>query len=141
MTALVSRSAAERGFVMWLLAGFAAAALLLAAVGVYGTVSQAVAQRTREIGVRMALGSSPGEALLLVLGNGMRMAAWGIAIGGLAAAELTRLMRKLLFEVQPLDPVAFAGAALVLVLVAAAACYGPARRATRIDPLAALRQE
>jgi predicted permease len=139
METLVDRSTAQRRFVMSLLAGFALAALLLACVGVYGTVSQSVTQRTQEIGLRMALGSSPGEAMALVFRDGMKLAALGIAIGTAGAAGLTQLMRKLLFEVQPLDPVAFAGAAALLAAFAALACYAPARRAVRVDPLVALR--
>jgi predicted permease len=141
METLVDRSTAQRRFVMSLLTGFALAALLLACVGVYGTVSQSVAQRTQEIGLRMALGSSPGEAMALVFRDGMKLAAIGIAIGTVGAAGLTQLMRKLLFEVQPLDPVAFAGAAAALAGFAALACYVPARRATRVDPLVALRAD
>ncbi len=141
METLVERSTAERRFVMWLLTAFAVAALLLAGVGIYGTVSQAVVQRTQEIGLRMALGASPGAALGLVFGQGIRLTALGIVIGCGAALGLTRLMRKLLFEVRPLDPAAFLGAVVVLAGFAALACYVPARRATRVDPLAALRQE
>jgi putative ABC transport system permease protein len=141
MQALVDRSTAQRRFVMWLLAGFAAAALLLAAVGIYGTVSQAVAQRTQEIGLRMALGASPGEALRMVFSQGMRPVAVGAALGAAGAVGLAQLIRGLLFEVRPLDPAAFAMAAGALVAAALAACYIPARRATRVDPLTALRQE
>jgi putative ABC transport system permease protein len=126
---------------MWLLSGFAAAALLLAGVGIYGTVSQTVVQRTQEIGVRMALGASPRQALWLVFANGLRLTAAGIAAGAIAGSALTRLIGKLLFEVNPLDPVAFAAAALILAVFAALACYIPARRATRVEPLSALRQE
>jgi putative ABC transport system permease protein len=141
MEALVDRSTAQRRFVMLLLTGFAVAALLLAGVGIYGTVSQSVAQRTQEIGLRMALGASPGGALWLVFEQGVRLTAAGIMSGSLVAAGMTRLMRKLLFEVQPLDPVAFGGAVVTLAAFAALACYVPARRATRVDPLAALRQD
>ncbi len=139
MQQLVERSTAQRRFLMWLLTGFAATALLLAAVGVYGAVSQMVARRSQEIGLRMALGASPREALLLVFGDGMRLAAIGIAAGAIAAAGLTRLMQGVLFEVQALDPLAFAGAALVLAAVGALACYVPARSATRVDPVNTLR--
>jgi len=132
---------AERRFVMWLLTGFGVAALLLAGVGIYGTVAQSVVQRRQEIGLRMALGASPGAALRLVFGHGIRLAGLGVLFGCAAALALTRLIRKLLFEVQPLDPVAFLSAALVLASFAAAACYVPARRATRVDPLVALRQD
>ncbi len=141
MEAMVERSTAQRRFVMSLLAGFAIAALLLAAVGVFGAVSQSVAQRTQEIGLRMALGSSPGEAVSMVFRDGMRLAWIGAALGLAAAAGLTRLLRSLLFEVQPFDPLSFAGAMLTLLAFAALACYLPARRATRVDPLIALRQE
>jgi len=141
MQALVDRSTVERRFVMVLLSGFALAALLLAAVGVYGTVAQAVAQRTPEIGLRMALGASPGGALLLVFRDGLRLTVAGLVLGTAAAAALTQLMRNLLFEVRPLDAAAFAMALVALAGIAMLACYIPARRATRIDPLAALRQE
>ena len=141
MRELVERSTAQRRFVMLLLGGFALAALLLAGVGLYGTVSQAVAQRTQEIGVRMALGASPGAVLRLVFGEGLRMMAAGLVAGGAAAAGLGWLMRRMLFEVRPLDPAAFAAAAMTLAVFAAAACYLPARRATRVDPTVALRQE
>jgi ABC-type antimicrobial peptide transport system permease subunit len=100
-----------------------------------------VAQRTREIGLRLALGSSPGEAVAMVFRDGMRLALLGAAIGIAAAAGLTQLLRSLLFEVQPLDLISFAGAALTLLAFAALACYLPARRATRVDPLISLRQE
>ena len=141
MRELVARSTEQRRFVMLLLGGFALAALLLAGVGIYGTVSQAVAQRTQEIGVRMALGAPPNAVLRLVFGEGLRMMAAGLLAGGAAAAALGWLMRGMLFEVRPLDPVAFAAAAATLAAFAAAACYLPARRATRVDPTVALRQE
>jgi ABC-type antimicrobial peptide transport system permease subunit len=126
---------------MFLLAGFAGCALLLAVVGVYGMVSEAVARRTREIGVRMALGASPSSALALVFRDGAALVGAGIALGALGAAGLTRLMSRLLFGVRPLDPLSFAGAALALALFAAVACYLPARKATRVDPMEALRAE
>ena len=141
METLIERSTAQRRFVMSLLSGFAGAALLLAAVGVFGAVSQSVAQRTREIGLRMALGSSAGEAVAMVFRDGMRLALLGSAIGIAAAAVLTQFLRNLLFEVKPLDPLSFAGAMVTLLGFAAVACYLPARRATRVDPLVALRQD
>ena len=141
MQALVDRSTVERRFVMLLLSGFALAAMLLAAVGVYGAVAQAVTQRTREIGLRIALGASPASALMLVFRDGIWLTAAGLALGTIAAAALTRLMRNLLFEVRPLDAASFLAAALVLAGIAMLACYIPARRATRVDPLDALRQE
>ncbi|HTX37338.1 MAG TPA: ABC transporter permease [Bryobacteraceae bacterium] len=141
MQSLVERSTAERRFVMSLLTGFALAALLLAAVGIYGVVSQSVAQRTQEIGIRMALGSPPSAALALVFREGMRLAAMGIAFGLATAAGITRLMENLLFGVQPVDAPAFAAAVAALAGCAALACYAPARRASRVDPLTALRQD
>jgi len=141
MKALVERSTAQRRFVMLLLTGFAVAALLLAGVGIYGTVSQSVVHRTQEIGLRMALGASPGAALWLVFEQGVRLTAEGIAAGTIVAVALTRMMRNLLFEVRPLEPIAFLRAAITLAGFAALACFIPARRATRVDPLVALRQE
>jgi len=141
MEALVDRSTRERRFVMLLLSGYALAALLLAGVGIYGTVSQSVMQRTREIGLRMALGASPRNVLRMVFRAGLRLLAVGIGIGSLAALALTGLMRSMLFEVRPLDPLAFAAAAAVLAAFAMLACYLPARRATGVDPLIALRHD
>ena len=126
---------------MLLLTGFAIAALMLAGVGIYGTVSQSVADRTPEIGLRMALGASPRVALWLVLAQGIRLTAVGIVAGSIVVIGLTRMMRNLLFEVRPLDPIAFLGAVIALAGFAALACYVPARRATRVDPLVALRQD
>lgn len=141
MSSLVARSTAQRRFVMQLLTGFALAALLLAGIGIYGIISQAVVQRTQEIGLRIALGATPRAALGLVFRQGMRLLAAGMAAGALAAMILTRLMGKLLFEVQPLDPAAFGGAIFALSVFALLACYLPARRATQVDPLAALRAD
>jgi ABC-type antimicrobial peptide transport system permease subunit len=141
MDELVARSTVQRRFVMLLLAGFAAAAMLLAGLGIYGTISQVVAQRTPEIGVRMALGASPAEVLRMVLGQGARLMAIGGAVGLTGAVALGWLMRAMLFEVAPLDPAAFAAAALTLSAFALAACYLPARRASRVDPMEALRTE
>jgi len=139
MQALVDRSTAQRRFVMLLLTGFAAAALILAGVGVYGTVSQSVVQRTQEIGLRMALGASPGSALRLVLGQGVRLTAAGLMAGSVGAFGLARGMRSMLFAIGPMDAVAYLEAALLLAVFAGLACYFPARRATRVDPLVALR--
>jgi hypothetical protein len=141
MRELMARSTAQRRFLMWLLTVFAVAALLLAAVGVYGIVAESVAQRTREIGLRMALGARPAAALRLLALDGLSSLLPGMALGLAGAAGLTRTMRSVLFEVAPLDPVVFGAAAAALGLCGALACYLPARRATRIDPLAALRQE
>lgn len=141
MSAIVARSTAQRRFIMQLLSGFAFAALLLAAIGIYGTISQSVAQRTRELGVRIALGASRRDVVRLVLFQGLRLAGWGVLIGGMMAAFLTRLMRTSLFGVAPLDPAVFAAAAVGLAFVAAAACLAPALRATRVDPLIAMRTD
>uniref|UniRef100_Q027Q2 Permease n=1 Tax=Solibacter usitatus (strain Ellin6076) TaxID=234267 RepID=Q027Q2_SOLUE len=141
MEALVERSTVQRRFVMMLLTGFALAALLLAGVGIYGTISQAVAQRTQEIGVRMALGASPVSMMAMVFGDGMRLAGVGLATGWIAAAALSGWMRSLLFDVKPFDPLVFGAGAAVLAAFALLACYVPARRATRVDPMIALRQE
>jgi putative ABC transport system permease protein len=141
METLVARSTVQRRFVMMLLTGFALAALLLAGVGIYGTIAQAVTQRTQEIGVRMALGASPLSVLAMVFREGMRLSAAGLIAGAAVAAALSGLMRSLLFEVKPLDPLVFAAGASVLATFAMLACYIPARRATRVDPMIALRQE
>jgi predicted permease len=140
MEQLVERSTAQRRFVMLLLAGFALSALLVAGVGIYGMVAQAVAQRTAEIGLRMALGASPEAVLRMVFGQGARLMGAGLAVGAVGAAGLAWLMRGMLFAMGPLDPVAFSAAAATLAAFALAACYIPARRATRVDPMAALRQ-
>jgi putative ABC transport system permease protein len=132
---------ADRRFLLLLVGLFAAAALALAAVGIYGVVAFSVTRRTQEIGIRMALGGQPSDVLRLVLGEGARMAALGIGIGVVASIAITRLMSSLLFGISATDPWTFAGVAVLLSLVALLACYIPARRATRVDPLVALRYE
>ncbi|HTS76386.1 MAG TPA: FtsX-like permease family protein, partial [Bryobacteraceae bacterium] len=120
---------------------FALLALGLALVGVYGVISYAVTQRTGEMGVRIALGASRGDILKLVIGRAMLLVATGILAGAAGAYALSRSLQMLLFEIQPWDPLTYAALAVALPLVALAACYIPARRATRVDPMVALRYE
>jgi predicted permease len=141
MEQTVSGSLAERRFTMLVLIVFAATALLLAAVGIYGVMSYAVTRRTHELGIRVALGSSGGEIVGLVLRQGMRLTAIGLAGGLVAARALTRLMAGLLYGVRPADPSTLAAVALLLGAIALLACYIPARRATAVDPAVALRCE
>jgi putative ABC transport system permease protein len=124
-----------------LLGGFAALALLLASLGIYAVLSFAVAQRTRELGLRMALGAQRGDVFRLVLAQGLRPTLVGITAGIMGAYALHRVMAHLLFNVSATDPLTFAGVAILLTSVAMAACYIPARRATRVDPIVALRYE
>jgi predicted permease len=138
---VISRSLAPQRFLVVLLSAFAALALLLACVGIYGVISYVVGQRTHEIGVRMALGARRGDVLRLILSQGTRLVLVGIAIGILGAIGLTRLMASQLFQISTTDPLTFAAVALTLALVALAACYVPARRATKVDPMVALRYE
>jgi predicted permease len=137
----LSRSVAPRRFNMRLLVIFAALALLLAAVGVYGIMNYAVTQRTHEIGVRVALGAQTKDVVKLVVGQGLALTSTGIAVGLAASFVLTRLMKSLLFSVSPTDPATFIAATLSLAIVALLACYLPARRATKVDPMIALRRE
>ena len=130
-----------RVFVTTLLSGFAATALLLAAIGLYGVVAYGVAQRTREIGVRIAIGATSRSIMLLVLGQAAVLVAAGVGAGLLAAAASTTVVRALLFETTPTDPATFVIVPLVLAAVAAIASVAPAYRATRTDPIVAIRAE
>ena len=141
MEELMAVSVAQRRFTMMLLGTFAALALILAAVGIYGLIACFVSQRTHEIGVRIALGAQRRDVLWLVMGDGARLALAGIALGVAGALATTRVMASLLFEVKPADPATYAMVAILLAIVALAACYIPARRAMRVDPMAALHYE
>jgi predicted permease len=141
MNEVIAKSLAARRFSMILLATFAATALALSCVGIYGVISYLAEERTREIGVRMALGARRSDVMLLVLGEGARMTLLGIGIGVLLAMGVTRLIGSQLYGVTPHDPLTLAGASLVLAVAALAACYIPARRAMRTDPAVALRFE
>jgi ABC-type antimicrobial peptide transport system permease subunit len=134
-------SVAPRRFQAALVGLFAALALLLAAIGVYGVVSCSVQQRTREIGIRIALGAEASDVLRMVLRQGMALVLGGLAAGAAAAAAVTRVLRSLLFEVSATDPVVFAAVSLLLAASALAACWLPAWRATRVDPLVVLRDQ
>src|SRR5262249_24243263 len=137
----LSNSVAQRRFQMVLLGVFAAVALVIAAVGIYGVISYAVSQRTQEIGVRMALGAQAGDVLRMVVWRGMRLTLIGVALGVAAGLALTRIMKNLLFEVSATDPPTLPLIPLLLVGVAFIASYVPARRATKVDALVALRSE
>ena len=141
MDEVVSDSLRRPRMLMHLFGGFAALALLLAAIGTYGVLSYLVTERRREIGIRMALGAKRETVLRSVLGYGLKLTAIGLAAGLAGALALTRLMETLLFEVRPTDPATLASVAAVITFVAIIACLVPALRATRVDPIAALREE
>jgi putative ABC transport system permease protein len=141
MESIVSESVARQRFSMLLLGIFATLALVLAAVGIYGVMSYSVAQRTREIGIRMALGAQRSDVLKLTIGQGLRLVVTGVVIGLAAAFVLTRVMSSLLFGISATDPMTFITISLVLVSVAILASYIPALRATRVDPMFALRYQ
>jgi predicted permease len=141
LTELVDQSLTQPRFAMLLLAAFGALALLLASIGMYGVISYSVTQRTQEIGVRMALGAERSNVFRMILAQGMRLAGAGIGLGLFAALALTRTMSAFLYGVRPADPLTFGTVSLLLILVALLACYVPARQATRVNPVVALRHE
>ena len=136
-----SASLGSRRFNVILVGFFGIVALILATAGVFGVMAYAVGRRTREIGVRVALGAQPGDVFRIIVGSGFRLALFGVAFGLIAALVLTRLLQSFLFGVSAYDPLTFLVVSLLLTLVAIAASYFPARRATRVDPMVALRYE
>jgi len=138
---MLAETVAVPRFYMLLVVGFALLASVVSAVGVYGTVNYSVARRTHEIGIRMALGAKPGDVLAMILRQGLGLTAAGVALGLAGAFVSTRVLETLLFGVRPIDGEAFAWGSGVLILAVLLACYIPARRATRVDPLEALRHE
>ena len=141
MDQLIGISLAQRRLVLVLLASFAVLAAVLSAVGIYGVISYAVRQRTHELGIRMALGAQVGDVLKMIITQGLKLAAIGVALGLGAAWAMTRWMESLLFDVRPQDPLTFGAIAVALLLIALVACWIPARRATKVDPMTALRHE
>jgi putative ABC transport system permease protein len=141
MKEVISRSVWQPRLYAILFGIFAVVALVLASVGIYGVMAYSVAQRTHEMGIRMALGAQKRDVLRLVIGQGMMLASIGVAVGVIGALALTRLMKTLLFNMSATDPMTFVTLALVLTAVALLACYLPARRATKVDPMIALRYE
>jgi putative ABC transport system permease protein len=141
MDDVVKASMGQRRVSMMLLTLFAGFALLIACIGLYGITAYAVTQRTREIGVRMALGAETGSVIRLVLGGSMRLAAAGAILGLLAAMAITRVLRSMLYGVGAADPLTFAAVALLVTIIAMVASYVPARRALRVDPADALRAD
>jgi putative ABC transport system permease protein len=141
MNQIIARSMADRRFALELLGIFAALALLLAAVGIYGVMSYSFSQRTHEVGIRVALGAQRLDILRMALGEGMRLVVIGLVSGLLGAAVVTRVFRSMLFEIGPADPTTFLSVSAILAGVAFFACYIPAQRATLVDPLIALREE
>jgi putative ABC transport system permease protein len=137
----LAKSAADRRFALILFEAFGLAALVLAAIGIYGVLSGSVTERTREIGVRLALGAQRQDVLGMILGQGVKLTLSGVGIGLLAAWAVTRLLTTLLYGVSATDPLIFGGVAVLLIVVALLACFLPARRATKVDPLVALRSE
>jgi len=141
LSSMVNDSVGERKLLTILLNAFSGAGLLLAAIGIYGVMSLLVNQRTREVGVRMALGAQIHDVLKLILARGLRVAAIGWGAGMLGALLAVRLLQSQLFHVERYDPLTFAGMSAFLICVALLACYLPARRASRVDPMVALRDQ
>jgi putative ABC transport system permease protein len=141
MTEYLRDSLSRRRFNLVLLSVFSGVALTLAAIGIYGVISYGVTQRTHEMGIRMALGAKPRDVLTLVVRQAMLLALGGVGIGLLASLALTRLMKSLLFSISVTDPMTFVVIALLMTLIALLACLIPARRATKVDPMVALRYE
>jgi putative ABC transport system permease protein len=141
MDELLDESLVQQSFRTWLISGFAGLALLLSAIGIYALISYSVGQRTREIGVRVALGAQRGDVLKMVLREGLNLLLFGLLLGWIGGLAATRVMRSLLYSTSTTDAVSFVVTSLTLLAVTLLACYIPARRATKVDPMVALRYE
>jgi putative ABC transport system permease protein len=141
MDQVISQSTTPRRFNVFLLAGFAFLALILSAIGIYGVIAYSVVRRVHEIGIRMALGAQRADVMHLVVGQGLLLLGIGVVVGILGALALTRSLASFLYGIRPTDPATFACVVMILAGVAFVACYIPARRATKVDPMTALRYE
>ncbi len=141
MDEVVAKYLEQRRFALELLGVFAGVALLLASIGIYGVMAYTFSQRTNEIGIRIAMGAQRGDILKIAVGEGALIVAFGLAAGLAGSLVLTRFLQTMLFDVKATDPITFVGISALLAAVALAACFVPARRATRVDPLVALRHE